>query len=714
MLNSLLAIGYDEGSPRATPLDGDECLAEAGKMRSTAGVVVLCSVCSLVVAGCGDDIKPAVTIGGSVSGMAGTGLVLRNNGGDELAIDHDGPFQFATPVVFGASYTVTVANQPSSPTQTCVVANGNGQIDADAPITSVVVTCQTGVFSVGGTVSGVTGSGLVLRNNGADDVAISADGPFTFPTAVRSGAAFAVTVENQPAGPSQTCTVSGGSGTVGAGPVTTVVVNCAVDRFTLGGTVSGLSGTVVLQNNGGDDITISSNGGFAFPTTVASGATYAVAVVTQPASPISQTCTVSAGTGTATNADITSVRVDCTTDTFTVGGTVTGLAGTGLVLRDNAGDDLTITSNGTFAFATPVASGSGYDVTVLANPSAPQQTCVVSAGAGTVGGGDVTSVVVTCTTDRFTVGGTVSGLVGGDLVLRNNGGDDLTINGNGQFTFATSVPNGQPYSVTIASGPIPAQTCTITNGSGTMPAADVTNVVVTCTSCGDGLVQSGEQCDDGNNVDNDACTNTCTRGPVFLGGTATAQIATGLTMLGEVFTASPAGTWPTPGSVGTIIISNDGYTGPMLDYTAHLNAGAHVIVIGGSNYAPYDAWIGSYVNNDAAALAMWHQSNDCVPDFAKTGSHPITQFLPAAYEFSNEATSYHMTHFPAAQPAGAVIIGNTCHGANPGILVTRRYASGGTFTYLALDPGPYANATDISSFVMPFLRGALAYQRGPH
>jgi cysteine-rich repeat protein len=32
-----------------------------------------------------------------------------------------------------------------------------------------------------------------------------------------------------------------------------------------------------------------------------------------------------------------------------------------------------------------------------------------------------------------------------------------------------------------------------------------------CTYCGDGIMQAGEECDDGNNIDSDGCTNACTR-----------------------------------------------------------------------------------------------------------------------------------------------------------------------------------------------------------
>ncbi len=54
--------------------------------------------------------------------------------------------------------------------------------------------------------------------------------------------------------------------------------------------------------------------------------------------------------------------------------------GSGLVLQDNLGDNLSITGNGAFTFATPVADGSAYAVTVLTSPSSPSQTCTVTGG----------------------------------------------------------------------------------------------------------------------------------------------------------------------------------------------------------------------------------------------------------------------------------------------------------------------------------------------
>ncbi len=170
-----------------------------------------------------------------------------------------------------------------------------------------------------------------------------------------------------------------------------------VQTYSVGGSVAGLTGTVVLQDNGGDDLSVSANGSFTFATKVASGAAYAVTVKTNPAG---QTCTVSNGSGTVGSANVTNVAVSCTTTpTYSIGGSVTGLAGT-VVLQDNGGDDLSMSADGPFTFATPLASGSVYVVTVKSNPTG--QSCTVSGGSGTVASANVTSVAVACSDTQLT------------------------------------------------------------------------------------------------------------------------------------------------------------------------------------------------------------------------------------------------------------------------------------------------------------------------
>jgi uncharacterized delta-60 repeat protein len=84
--------------------------------------------------------------------------------------------------------------------------------------------------------------------------------------------------------------------------------------------------------------------------------------------------------------------------TYTVGGTVTGLVGTGLVLNEVVTSDTVSPANGPFAFSYPFSNGSLYNVRVASQPTHPVQLCTVSNGAGTVGEEDVTSVAVDCVT----------------------------------------------------------------------------------------------------------------------------------------------------------------------------------------------------------------------------------------------------------------------------------------------------------------------------
>ena len=120
-----------------------------------------------------------------VAGLAGPGLVLQNNGADDLVVSANGSFSFKTTVDTGSPYNITVRTQPASPSQGCAVVNAAGT--ATANVTNVTVTCSTGTFSVGGSVSGLAGSGLVLRNNGGDDLPIASNGSFTFATELASG-----------------------------------------------------------------------------------------------------------------------------------------------------------------------------------------------------------------------------------------------------------------------------------------------------------------------------------------------------------------------------------------------------------------------------------------------------------------------------------------------------------------------------------------------
>lgn len=110
---------------------------------------------------------------------------------------------------------------------------------------------------------------------------------------------------------------------------------------------------------------------------------------------------------------------------YAVGGTVSGLVGGGLVLRNNGSDDLSIASDGIFLFVTKLDNGSTYQVTVFSQPTSPYQSCLVSNGSGVIQGGNVTGVLVDCGAPRSLDDGPVvedpfgDAIPGGQLFVYN-------------------------------------------------------------------------------------------------------------------------------------------------------------------------------------------------------------------------------------------------------------------------------------------------------
>lgn len=420
-------------------------------------------------------------IGGRVQGLLGTGLSIQNNSGAPFAIAEAGNFTFPQRLPAESTYSISIATQPTSPPQTCAIENATGTI-TNADVTDIVITCTTQSYTIGGTITGLAGSGLRLRANEAGRYRATASGPFQFPTAVPSGTSYTVEVEEQPRRPSQTCTVTNATGVVADANVTNIEVTCTASRFTIGGRVHGLQGSgLTLLNNDGDELAIASDGVFTFGASLESGAAYEVSVATQPSNPL-QICSVAHASGTVGDGNVTNVRVDCAAQTFPISGTVSGLLGSGLVLRNNNGDPVEVDSDGGFTFPREIASGANYNVTVHRQPSNPTQACTVSNGSGTVTTAAISNVSVSCTTSSFAVGGRVSGLAGTGLVIAN-GVEQLPVSGDGPFTFATALPSGTAYGVTIATQPSdPEQVCTISNGSGTIGASNITNIEIACTT----------------------------------------------------------------------------------------------------------------------------------------------------------------------------------------------------------------------------------------
>ena len=260
-----------------------------------------------------------------------------------------------------------------------------------------------------------------------------------------------------------------------------------VTTYTIGGTLSGLDkgDSVTLEDNGKNALKLSRDGSFKFTTALVSGASYKV-TVSKPA--VGETCALTKAVGKVGKADIKSVDVICKSNTYAIGGTVSGLdKNSSVVLEDNAKNALKLSADKKFTFTIKVAYDAAYKVTVSAQPTG--QTCSVTHGSGKVPAADVTNIDVVCVPRNYSIGGAISGITSGQVTLLNNGGDPVT-QGNGTLTFSTKLANGAGYKVTVSTPPA-NETCTVAggsngDGSGTVMAADVTSIAVACSKSGVG------------------------------------------------------------------------------------------------------------------------------------------------------------------------------------------------------------------------------------
>jgi hypothetical protein len=174
----------------------------------------------------------------------------------------------------------------------------------------------------------------------------------------------------------------------------------------------------------------------------------------------------------------------------TVGGSITGLTASGLQLQNNGADTLSLAANTTsFTFATEIASGAAYAVTVKTQPSG--QSCAVTNGTGTAGSSSVTNVSVACTAvstaTSYTVGGSITNLEGVTLtlLLESNGGSSAgmatVLPGQATFSFGSGLSAGATYNVTVQQQPS-GQSCSVANGAGIMSASNVSSVSVSCVT----------------------------------------------------------------------------------------------------------------------------------------------------------------------------------------------------------------------------------------
>lgn len=164
--------------------------------------------------------------------------------------------------------------------------------------------------------------------------------------------------------------------------------------FTLGGPVENLIYPGLVLTNAGTELAVAAGATtFAFPNQLDYGTEYEVEIKAQPQH---QTCSLARAHDTAGRMAEIQVFVKCDVNTFTIGGTVTGLTTDGLVLANGTlGGKVTIPKNATtFLFGIPVPYNASYGVTILSQPAG--QTCTLANSVGIMGDAKVENIQVTC------------------------------------------------------------------------------------------------------------------------------------------------------------------------------------------------------------------------------------------------------------------------------------------------------------------------------
>jgi hypothetical protein len=159
---------------------------------------------------------------------------------------------------------------------------------------------------------------------------------------------------------------------------------------------------------------------------------------------------------------------------FELGGPVAGVVYTGLeVTNVTNGDKTTIAPKATsFKLNQTLEYGQPYDVKITVTP--PHQTCNLYSGADTAGRLSTISIGIECSIQRFTIGGTVTGMpatfpdgtTASGLKI-TNGNDTRAIEISGAYTMPGTVAYNSTYSVGITSQPT-GKKCTIDNPTGTV------------------------------------------------------------------------------------------------------------------------------------------------------------------------------------------------------------------------------------------------------
>jgi methionine-rich copper-binding protein CopC len=140
-------------------------------------------------------------------------------------------------------------------------------------------------------------------------------------------------------------------------------------RYSVTGSVSGLAGTLVLRVNDATDVTVSANGAVLLANALADGASYSIAVKTQPSNP-TQHCELGNATGKIASANVTNITATCAAVPLTLASSTPASGATGAA-RD-APVTLTFSTTIDASAASVVLHGPAGDVSTTQQVSGAQ------------------------------------------------------------------------------------------------------------------------------------------------------------------------------------------------------------------------------------------------------------------------------------------------------------------------------------------------------
>jgi hypothetical protein len=348
------------------------------------------------------DAPISVTVGGSVSGMIGSGLELQNNGGDNLVVNANGSFTFATELGQGDSYDVTVLNDPTNPNQICVVDNGSGTI-TDNNVTDIAVDCnfQGLVANAGGHQTVPVGALVTLDGSNSEDFDLN---PLNFAWSDVSATGIIIDDDSSmvasftaPSEPMVIEILLEVDNFHGVSDSDSVFIT--VEDIAIGGLSADNDGPTLIGDATALSATIDAGSNVSYSWDFGDGNADSGASVSHTyTSPGIYTATVTASNGDGSVQAETEVTV---IGLYTVGGTASGVTASGLVLSINGGDEMAIEADGPFSFPSPLQDDNSYTVTITNQIQDEQRICRVINGSGTLAGADVNDIQVICSANEL-------------------------------------------------------------------------------------------------------------------------------------------------------------------------------------------------------------------------------------------------------------------------------------------------------------------------